>query len=137
MKKYNLIIISLILCLTSCGRHSQAWETLQDVETYIEEHADSALSILQEIDSTHLVNKAEKAKYALLLSMAMDKNFIDRTDFDVLQPAIDYYKEKVHPMKNYGHFIIKVVFTKIKEIKTCPCRHLFKQENWKVKLPTL
>ena len=92
MKLYYIYIIGIIFCLTSCGHHSQEWEKLQDVETYIEEHADSALSILQAMNPTHLTNKEEKAKYALLLSMAMDKNFIDRTDFDVLQPAIDYYR---------------------------------------------
>lgn len=36
-------------------------------------------------------------KYALLMSMALDKNYIDTTSFDVLQPAIDYYLEKGTP----------------------------------------
>ena len=31
--------------------------------------------------------------YALLRSMALDKNYIDTTIFDILQPAIDYYPE--------------------------------------------
>lgn len=92
MKLTYICIIGIILCLISCNCHSQEWETLQDVETYIEEQADSALSVLQAINPIHLANKKEKARYALLFSMAMDKNFIDRTDFDVLQPAIDYYR---------------------------------------------
>lgn len=91
MKPYYIYIIGIILCITSCTHHSQEWKTLQDVETYIEEHADSALLTLQNIRPEYLVNKEEKAKHALLLSMAMDKNYIDRTDFEVLQPAIDYY----------------------------------------------
>ena len=92
MKPYYIYIISIILCLTSCKNHSEEWEKLQDVETYIEEQPDSALSILQSINSDNLINLKEKAKYALLLSMAMDKNYIDHTDFEVLQPAINYYR---------------------------------------------
>ena len=93
MKLYYIYIIGIILCLASCDRHSPAWEKLQEVETYIEEHADSALLVLQDIRPENLANKEEKAKHALLLSMAMDKNYIDRTDFEVLQPAIDYYQD--------------------------------------------
>lgn len=92
MKAYYIYLIGIILCIASCTRHSQEWETLQEVETYIETYADSALVTLQNIRPESLANKEEKAKHALLLSMAMDKNYIDRTDFDVLQPAIDYYR---------------------------------------------
>lgn len=93
MKTLLISTISILFCLTSCTRHSKHWETLLDVETYIETQADSALTILQGITSDELANKEEKAKHALLLSMAMDKNYIDRTDFEVLQPAIDYYQD--------------------------------------------
>lgn len=92
MKAFYIYLISIILCIASCTRHSQEWDKLQEVETYIETHADSALVTLQNIRPENLANKEEKAKHALLLSMAMDKNNIDRTDFEVLQPAIDYYQ---------------------------------------------
>ena len=55
------------------------------------------LNVLQGMDKGELSGMEEKAKHALLLSMAMDKNYIDRTDFDVLQPAIDYYKDNGTP----------------------------------------
>ena len=94
MKSHHIYILGIILILASCTRHSQEWKTLRDVETYIETHADSALATLQGIQPENLANEEEKAKHALLLSMAMDKNYIDRTDFEVLQPAIDYYPHK-------------------------------------------
>ena len=50
------------------------------------------MTILQGMDKDELSGMEEKAKYALLLSMAMDKNYVDKTDFEVLQPAIDYYQ---------------------------------------------
>ena len=59
----------------------------------MEAHPDSALALLQAVDTLQLTTEAQKAKYALLLSMVLDKNVIDRTDFDVLQPAIDYYAD--------------------------------------------
>lgn len=52
---------------------------------------DSALAILDKIDPSTLKGDEEAARYALLKSMALDKNYIDTTNFDVLQPAIDYY----------------------------------------------
>ena len=60
-------------------------------ETIMEEHPDSAYSILSGIDTMRLKTKSQKAWYALLMSMALDKNYIDTTTFDVLQPAIDHY----------------------------------------------
>ena len=93
MKLHHIYLLGIILILASCTRHSQEWKILRDVETYIETHADSALVTLQGIQPENLANDEEKAKHALLLSMAMDKNYIDRTDFEVLQPAIDYYQD--------------------------------------------
>ncbi len=105
MRQYITVII-LALSLVSCSQHSKHRETLAQVESYIEERPDSALTILQGMDKDELSGMEEKAKYALLLSMAMDKNYIDRTDFDVLQPAIDYYEDtddKHHKMLAYYH----------------------------------
>ncbi len=91
--KYYIAILSMVLCMVACSHHSTHWETLMQVEAYIEAQPDSALAALQRIDAQELSGNEEKAKHALLLSMAMDKNYIDRTDFDVLQPAIDYYED--------------------------------------------
>ena len=93
MKLHYIYILGIILIWASCTRHSQEWEILRDVETNIETHADSALVTLQGIRPENLANEEEKAKHALLHSMALDKNYIDRTDFEILQPAIDYYQD--------------------------------------------
>lgn len=83
--------------MVACGQHSKHWETLTQVEAFMEESPDSALIVLQGIDIEELASKEEKAKHALLLSMALDKNVIDRTDFEILHPAIDYYKNNGSP----------------------------------------
>ena len=91
--KQLLTILLLGLCLVSCNRHSEHWATITDMERIIEERHDSVLNVLQAIDTDKLVGDEERAKHALLLSMALDKNVIDKTDFEVLQPAIDYYED--------------------------------------------
>ena len=91
--KRLLTILLLGLCLVSCNRHSEHWATITDMERIIEERPDSVLNVLQAIDTDELIGDEERAKHALLLSMALDKNVIDKTDFEVLQPAIDYYED--------------------------------------------
>ena len=57
-------------------------------------HPDSALAVLRKINRSSLSSDKMKAKYALLMSQALDKNYIDTTSLDILQPAIDYYLRK-------------------------------------------
>lgn len=94
--KYILSILSMF-CICSCHNHSAQWERICDVGNYIEERPDSALAILGAIDTDNLRSGEERAKYALHLSMALDKNYIDCTDFEILQPAIDYYDKHGTP----------------------------------------
>ena len=91
--KRLLFILAFATTLVACNRHSEHWATITEMETIIEERPDSVLNVLQAIDTDELIGDKERAKHALLLSMAMDKNYIDRTDFEVLQPAIDYYED--------------------------------------------
>ena len=85
-------VISVGLMLTSGCRNSAEIEDKLDIaETLMEERPGSSLSILEGIDISGLRGDRIKARYALLKSMALDKNYIDTTTFDVLQPAVDYY----------------------------------------------
>lgn len=92
LRTIRYIFLIATLSMLSCSRHSVHWETLRQVEACIEAQPDSALTALKHIDVQELSGKEERAKYALLLSMALDKNYVDKTDFEVLQPAIDYYR---------------------------------------------
>ncbi|MDE5968224.1 MAG: hypothetical protein K2G64_03870, partial [Muribaculaceae bacterium] len=67
------------------------------MEVIIEEDPGRALEILRDIDVTNLKGRKQKAHYSLLKSMALDKNYIDLTIFDTLQPAIDYFLIKGNP----------------------------------------
>lgn len=100
MKYFIPILLSILILLnglfTSCSdKYGQ--EELSRVESIIEDKPDSAYIILSDLDKDKLIGKKQKARYALLMSMALDKNYIDTTTFDVLQPAIDYYLKKGTP----------------------------------------
>ncbi|MDE6147499.1 MAG: hypothetical protein K2G18_05515 [Bacteroidales bacterium] len=97
MKNCLLHLITISLALAGCDRNSEAWQSILTVEKYIEDRPDSALAVLGNIDVEQLSGQAEKAKHAMLLSMALDKNYEDRTDFDILQPAIDWYENHGSP----------------------------------------
>lgn len=96
MKKLILLIFLILALpflsvLTSCDHKTSAWGTMDKAETLMNSHPDSAYTILSLIDKNKLGDDEEKARYALLMSMALDKDYIDTTTFDVLQPAIDFY----------------------------------------------
>ncbi len=83
-----------VLAIAGCDRHSTASEKMGLAESLMDSRPDSALSILNAVNVETLGGKKDKARYALLKSMALDKNYIDTTSFDVLQPAIDYFLSK-------------------------------------------
>ena len=91
--KHFLTIIFLVICLASCNSHSTHWDTLSQVESYIEERPDSALVVLEQINLSELSGKEEKAKYAVLYTQAKDKNYIDEKDLKLISEAKDYYED--------------------------------------------
>lgn len=88
------MLSSVLMTLLCCSRHSKVWEELDLAEKLMDVNPDSAIIIIERIDTSALKDDEESARYALLKSMALDKNYIDTTSFDILQPAIDYYLEK-------------------------------------------
>ena len=87
-------MILLVLLLAGGCRHDLEIDCQLDMaENLMEDRPDSSLSILEGLDGSELRDDRVKARYALLKSMALDKNYIDTTTFDVLQPAIDYYRK--------------------------------------------
>ncbi len=91
-----VVLISVII-LVACERHTPAWKQMDIAESLMNAKPDSILTVLENILPSDLKGKETSARYALLKSMALDKNCIDTTTFDVLQPAIDYYIEHGSP----------------------------------------
>ena len=92
-----LIITTLMLVVSGCGERSESSRKMDEAWRLMESAPDSSLVILESMDSIILKKDKDRARYALLKSMALDKNVIDTTTFDVLQPAIDYYPKHGSP----------------------------------------
>lgn len=101
MKFVFFFIVSLFLC--SCA-DPRTQSILDETESLIHTHPDSALTILRTINSSTLHSKRQQARHSLLHAMALDKNYIDTTDISVIRPAVEYYSRHGSPtdkMKAY------------------------------------
>lgn len=84
-------LVILIFGVSVVGCHRNPIDNqLQLAESIMEQHPDSALTILQAIDGTALKGETQ-ALHALLLSQAYDKNYIDLTDDSLISIATNYY----------------------------------------------
>ena len=90
------IILFLLVALpfSGCRDHSPVAEKLLQAETVMNEHPDSALTLLKGIAQPELQTQAHHARYALLYSQALDKNYIDLTSDSLINLAVDYYKDR-------------------------------------------
>ena len=87
-------IILLLLGITGCRKHYPVAEKLLHAEAVMNEYPDSALNLLKGIAQTELKTQAHHARYALLYSQALDKNYIDLTSDSLINIAVDYYKDR-------------------------------------------
>lgn len=78
----------------SCGKIKDAHNTLNDIETFINERPDSALTILDSFDTSLLENKSIWAHHSLLHAQAKDKCYIDETDDSLMTQVVNYYEGK-------------------------------------------
>lgn len=96
----RLFYMFLAVILTGCTT-IEVRNVLNDVETYIAERPDSALAVIESMDTTDLNTRGLRAHHALLHAMALDKNYIDVTDDSLAMKAVNYY-QKHGSRKNYA-----------------------------------
>ena len=92
MKRISFIVAFALACIIGCAPESVR-HTLSDIETFIQERPDSALTILDTMDRASLTTARSRAHHALLHAIALDKNFIDVSDDSIAQVAVDYYSK--------------------------------------------
>ena len=107
MKFSRLILIAvlplLLLLALSCQSDGIRQELLA-VESYLNSDPARALAVLDSMDLEDLRRRRDRAHYALLKSMALDKNYIDLTSDSLIAPAVEYYSKHGTPdekMKAY------------------------------------
>lgn len=104
MKRPFIISVILSLFLTSCF-YSETRTKLELTESQLQTKPDSCLAVISSIDQSNLRTRKEKARYALLMSAALDKNYIDVYSDSLITIATDYYSLRNDPrrrmMANY------------------------------------
>ncbi len=100
MKVIYRILFPAVLALTlfSC-ENRQVGALLDNVETLIQEHPDSSLSILESMAEDALSSRELKARHSLLYATALDKCYVDTTDLGIVLPAFDYYSKHGTPIQ--------------------------------------
>lgn len=93
MRKLITILI-VTLAAISCGKIKDAHNTLNDIETFINERPDSALTILDSFDTSILDHKSVWAHHSLLHAQAKDKCYIDETNDSLMTQVVKYYEGK-------------------------------------------
>lgn len=87
MKQFLLPFI--LLFALSC--QSEVQRRLDCAESLLQQQPDSALYILQSIENSQLQTTRKEARYALLMSAALDKNYIDITSDSLINKAVEFY----------------------------------------------
>lgn len=88
----QLIIISLLsIFLIACTQQQPLHPTLIQADSLMHIHSDSALWLLEQMDTKDLHGQANHAYYALLLAQAKDKNYIWAEDDSLIRVAARYY----------------------------------------------
>lgn len=91
--KYAIIFEALLFfCLfTSCSHEIKQVAILQHVDSIMQLYPDSALRLLESINIIKMTAATDKAKYALLLTQAKDKNGVLHTSDSIIRIATNYY----------------------------------------------
>ena len=100
----HLFGIATLLFIGGMGGCSHSNPTLTSVEQLMDERPDSALAILQGMDTLTLKSSEEKALYSLLSVQTRYKNHVDVQDTAQIQAAVDFYadsKDDYHKMLAY------------------------------------
>ena len=85
--------IFLLIYLFSCGYLDSHRTMLNRAELLVDEHADSAYTILSPIYLSDVRGKKNQARFALLYSKTLDKNWIDIKDDSLALFAVNYYAD--------------------------------------------
>ncbi len=87
---YTALLV--LLLFPSCRRQSGDIDSfLHNAESLMNEHPEDALSIIRHIDRRKIYSSASEARYALLYSQALDKNYVDVTSDSLTAVAVNYY----------------------------------------------
>ena len=92
--KNILFIFTLLITFTACGEKQAVTDALNRAEVLMNEHPDSSLVLLRTLTFDDFRKESNRARYALLHSQALDKNYIDVTSDSLISVAVEYYQDE-------------------------------------------
>ena len=87
-----ILWLALLLGFCSCTDKQGLADTLHRAEALMNEYPDSALQLLRALPVADMHQAGNRARYALLYSQALDKNYIDETNDSLINIAVAYYR---------------------------------------------
>lgn len=90
--RHTLCIILLGFLIAACADTTEVEKYLAAADVHMEENPQMALETLESIDREMLTTRKVQAKFALLYTMALDKNYIDVASDSIIAPAVRYYQ---------------------------------------------
>lgn len=92
MKSSSLFPTFVLFLVLSC--HSITDVKLDTAESLLAQRPDSTMDILESITKNELNTTKKQARFALLKSAALDKNYVDVTSDSLTRKAVDYYSSR-------------------------------------------
>ena len=87
----TIAVVAIIVFVSSCAS-KEAKRIMDTADAVMWTRPDSALAVLESIDTLSLKTKAQRARYSLLYTMALDRNHRDIPDLRIIKPAASYYE---------------------------------------------
>lgn len=92
MKKRTITAVStLTILLAACISRTNYDPMLMQADSLMPTRPDIALYILQDVTLQQFSSQADKVYYALLITQAKDKNYIQQTNDSLIRTAVEYY----------------------------------------------
>lgn len=88
----QLLTFALLVCIFSCADNRNARTIFDQAEAIVSTMPDSALVLIRGLDEQSLSTRALRARHALLLTMAQDKNYIDIDRDTTIRVAYSFYQ---------------------------------------------
>ncbi|MEG0890928.1 MAG: tetratricopeptide repeat protein [Bacteroidales bacterium] len=118
--KLHLIFLALITAaICSCGNNEHINSKLSHADTILNKYPDSSLTIIKSINPTEIIGAATKAKYSLLYSQILDKNYIDISSDSIISYAVKYYSKRgtsIQKAKTY--YYLGRIYSNAKDVET-------------------
>lgn len=108
MQIYRYILFALLVFVVGCTTPQHTLELINRSESVAEEHPDSSLLLIEQVNKRSVRGKQDKAHYRLVYSEALYHNQIDSDCDSLTRPLFDYYyysdqhEERARAMYQHG-----------------------------------